>query len=176
VIIRPAVPGDAPSIAALHVRAWQVAYAGVIPAEYLMGMDVEARTPLRRKQIEELETPSAMLVAADDEGIGGFTMVGRYRCDPDERVGPEVGEVYGIYVHPARWSTRTGYALMQAAVAQLRETGFSDIRLWVLEENPRARRFYERFGYVTDGATKMFMVDRDGPHRAQAREVRYRLA
>lgn len=174
-IIRPAVPDDAPEIAALHVRAWQVAYAGVMPAEYLMTMDVEKRAAARRQRIEEIAPPSAMLVACDDEGVGGFTIVSGYRADPGEAVGPEVGEVCGIYVHPSRWSTGTGYVLMQAAVAKLRETGFTDIRLWVLEENPRARRFYERFGFIADGAAKMFTVDPGGPHQAQVPAVRYTL-
>jgi GNAT superfamily N-acetyltransferase len=176
VIIRPAEPDDAREITAVWVRAWQVAYAGVVPAEFLMAMDVESHVPYRRKRIAELAPPSAMLVACEDEGVVGFANVSGYRTDPGETVGPDVGEVCGIYVHPSRWSTGTGYALMEAAVAQLRKTGFTDVRLWVLDENPRARRFYERFGYVADGAAKMFTVDRDGPNEAEVREVRYRLA
>ena len=32
--------------------------------------------------------------------------------------------------------------------------GFRTMRLWVLRDNDRARRFYERAGYAPDGGTK----------------------
>ena len=33
--LRPAVPDDAMAVARVHVRAWQVAYRGSMPAQYL---------------------------------------------------------------------------------------------------------------------------------------------
>lgn len=58
---------------------------------------------------------------------------------------------------------------MDAAVDTLAELGFDAATLWVLEGNQRARRFYEKGGWSTDGATK---VD-DSPGFPIA-EVRYR--
>jgi RimJ/RimL family protein N-acetyltransferase len=43
--------------------------------------------------------------------------------------------------------------------------------LWVLEDNPRARRFYEAAGWSTDGRTK-----EDEFLDTRVREVRYRIA
>ena len=39
----------------------------------------------------------------------------------------------------------------EAAAAALAALGFEDIFLWVLEENARARRFYERAGFAAAG-------------------------
>jgi ribosomal protein S18 acetylase RimI-like enzyme len=36
---------------------------------------------------------------------------------------------------------------MHAAVEQLSADGYPEAVLWVLEDNPRARRFYEREGW-----------------------------
>jgi RimJ/RimL family protein N-acetyltransferase len=43
--------------------------------------------------------------------------------------------------------------------------------LWVLDDNPRARRFYEKHGWSPDGATKT------GRHLGvDTAEVRYRIS
>jgi len=36
-------------------------------------------------------------------------------------------------------------------VEPLRELGYSDIYVWVFEDNIRARSFYERYGFIFDG-------------------------
>jgi RimJ/RimL family protein N-acetyltransferase len=43
---------------------------------------------------------------------------------------------------------------MAAALAALRTSGFDSASLWVLEDNPRARRFYEREGWTWDGGRR----------------------
>ena len=44
-----------------------------------------------------------------------------------------------------------GGALFDRCVSELEEQGFERVILWVLEENSRARRFYERNGFVCTG-------------------------
>jgi GNAT superfamily N-acetyltransferase len=61
--------------------------------------------------------------------------------------------VYAIYVDPPSWGTGAGRALMDAAVAHLRGYGLTPVRLWALDGNERAARFYRRYGFVADGAT-----------------------
>ncbi len=36
----------------------------------------------------------------------------------------------------------------------MRELGYTDVILWVLEDNPRARRFYEAAGWTLDGTRR----------------------
>ena len=57
---------------------------------------------------------------------------------------------------------------MEQAERELR-TRYDEATLWVLEENPRARRFYERAGWRTDGERKA-----DERWGVRAPEVRYR--
>jgi hypothetical protein len=41
--IRPAISDDALPLARLHVAAWRAAYRGLVPDEFLDGLDVDAR-------------------------------------------------------------------------------------------------------------------------------------
>ena len=66
-----------------------------------------------------------------------------------------VAELYALYVRPAWWSTGTGRALMERVLARASGTGYLSITLWVLRDNRRARRFYERAGFAPDGATNV---------------------
>jgi GNAT superfamily N-acetyltransferase len=81
-----------------------------------------------------------------------------------------VAELYALYVHPAWWSTGTGRALMDQVLAKVSGAGYQSITLWVLEENARARRFYERAGFAPDDARHV-LDDLGG-----VTEIRYRRA
>ena len=69
--------------------------------------------------------------------------------------GGRVAELYALYVRPAWWSTGTGRALMERVLARTGAAGYQAITLWVLRDNERARRFYERAGFTPDGATNV---------------------
>jgi len=185
VTVRSATAADAHAIATVHVRTWQAAYDGLIPAEALAALDVDARAAVWTRVLHSLTPPGALLVATtgdaaetgDAAGAGevvGFASVGRYSPvgaagDPES---VDAGQVYAIYVSPGQWSTGAGHALMRASVDHLAAHGFGDIRLWVLDTNDRARRFYERFGYVTDGGEQL---DDGFAGIPPLREVRYAL-
>lgn len=47
---------------------------------------------------------------------------------------------------------RWGAALLEQAMEALAKQGFSQVFLWVLEENTRARGFYEHMGFQNSGA------------------------
>jgi hypothetical protein len=47
--VRSATTGDAEVIATVHVRSWQGAYVGLVPAEILDGLSVEERADMWRQ-------------------------------------------------------------------------------------------------------------------------------
>jgi GNAT superfamily N-acetyltransferase len=59
-----------------------------------------------------------------------------------------------LYVRPAAWGSGLADRLHEQAIEALRAAGVETARLWVLEENRRARRFYERHGWYADGSTR----------------------
>ena len=166
--VRRAGPGDAAGIAVVHVRSWQGAYQGLLPQEYLDGLDPADRVERWRHTLERAGWPAAgTVVAVADGQVGGFAHFGPTR-DADTG-GARVGEITAIYVLPEAWGTGLGRGLMTAALSHLAAAGYERAALWVLDSNARARRFYARAGWTADGTAKQ--EDIGG---AAVTEVRYR--
>jgi len=175
--IRTATLDDADSLAVIHIQTWQAAYAEILPAGYLAALDLAAWIARWRRNLAAHKPPARTFVAEDNGKIVGFASVGPYRAKDalGDVMEPGVGEVYAIYAHPDSWSTGAGRALMDAAIAHLAESGLPAIRLWVFADNPRARRFYERAGFVPDGTSEMDTIDPDGSYETTAEELRYAM-
>jgi GNAT superfamily N-acetyltransferase len=151
----------------VHVRSWQVAYQGHMPDAFLAALDIEERAEMWRRVTQTPE--KQVFVAEDADGeLAGFCALTPSR-DADARAG--TGEVVAIYVHPERWRNGHGRTLLAAALDQARTLHYSDVTLWVLEANHRARSFYESFDFALDGAEK----NDDHWGDFVIREVRYRL-
>ena len=168
-LIRRAVEADADAIAALHIRSWQSAYRGQLPDHFLDSLDHELgrRADFWRTHISMTPAAKHEIWAADLEAcVNGFVALGPAR-DTDAEA---TGELYAIYVNPDRWDQGLGSALLTHAAGRLTALGYSDAVLWVLESNIRARRFYERAGWTTDGRIKIDTL----PDNVELREVRYR--
>ncbi len=151
VTIRPAEPADAGPIAEVHVRSWQAAYRGELPADYLDGLSIDEREEMWRRILAEAEPASGVLVALDDDGrMIGFTGFGPSR---DDDAPPGTGEVRTIYLLPGWFGKGVGRELFALANQRLRELGYRRATLWVLATNQRSRRFYEKAGWAFDGTT-----------------------
>lgn len=150
--IRRARPEDAEVIAEIHVRSWKAAFSGLLPQDYLDALRPEDRRP---EWDEALRGPTwpLVLLAEEDLGIVGFVSLGPSR-DADAGAAA-VGEIRTIYLDPSAWGGGVGSALLGAAEAELSRAGFPMATLWVLETNAKARRFYERHGWATDGGSQM---------------------
>ncbi|HUN30809.1 MAG TPA: GNAT family N-acetyltransferase [Trebonia sp.] len=159
--IRDAIAPDVGAIETVRRASWQAAYRGLIEPVYLdratAGGSDPARLPAWRRTL--------VAVRDDAPAVVGYASFGPERVVQLYTAGPpgsiprfteagragQVGEVYAIYLDPAYWSTGTGRALMEAAIAGLTAAGYARAVLWVLEANARARRFYALAGWQPDG-------------------------
>jgi RimJ/RimL family protein N-acetyltransferase len=164
--LRRATGADATAVAAMHIHAWQVAYRGIVPDAHLDGLDVATRAARYDFDGAAPGAPETW-IAVDGDVVVGFVTVAPTR---DEDL-PGFGEVRAVYVDPDRWRSGAGSALLEQAELLLADAGFNEAHLWVLEDNARARRFYERAGWALDGARKVVEIG-DRP----LAEVRYRKA
>jgi GNAT superfamily N-acetyltransferase len=160
-VVRRAHAADARAIADVHVRTWQAAYRHAFPQEVLDGLSVDERENSWRERLEE---GYAAWVAETAEGIVGFAAAGPSRTERD------VGELYAIYVLPESWGGGAAHELMAAVDDWLVGEGYVTAMLWVLADNPRARRFYEREGWRAEGTRT------DTVRGTQVEEALYRLA
>lgn len=145
--IRQAWPDDASAVAGVYVRSWRVAFAGLVPQHYLDAMDPALEESEWKTRIAETRWPSSgVLVAETEAGIIGFTGFG-----PCQET-PAIAEIGTLYALPEVWGTGIGKQLMLATLTTLRKAEYTQATLWVLEDNERARRFYETAGWRPDGA------------------------
>jgi len=146
-VIRRARVQDAAALADINRRGWLFAYAHILPAETMReaGADLEARWA---DSLADMDDDREVWVAtdADDRAIG-FVSVGSSRHE-DAR--PGEGELRAIYLAPEVVGDGVGRELLACGERALARLGYEVAMLWVFEENERARRFYERNGWVAE--------------------------
>lgn len=144
--VRPPLPQDAPGIARAHWLAWREAYRGVMPDDYLDGRSEDRLAETWRIRLEMDEPEGVVAVGVSPSGeVLGFASGGPPR-DGDASL---AWELYAVNVVSAAYGTGLGHDLVAAV------TGGRPNHLWVLVDNPRARAFYAKEGYVADGAEKV---------------------
>lgn len=140
VTIRRATPDDADALGRLHVDVWDDAYTGLMDQSVLD--DRRANVAARIQRWREILTEhDRTLLAVGPDGLLGFAGAGPGR---DNDVDLDL-ELCALYVRAAWWGTGLGYALLEEAI------GDRAAYLWVLGNNARAIRFYERQGFRLDG-------------------------
>jgi GNAT superfamily N-acetyltransferase len=183
VVIRAGSAADAAQIAAVQREGWFAAYEGIISRAVIDRVTApddgaRVRQTYRTRPWQKLIVAEAAEAAgAAEPGIAGYASYGpevNVLTEPwphpvtDAGRDGQLAELYALYVRPAWWSTGTGRALMDRVLARTSRAGYQSIVLWVLRDNARARRFYQRAGFAPDGATNV--LDRLGG----VQEVRYR--
>ena len=144
VTIRPASVDDADAVGEVHVRAWQSAYRGVMPDDYLDGLQAQDHASRWRERLIASSSDGHLLVIVDDHRVVGFASLGPAR---DSDAACNLGQLYAINLDPAVWGRGLGRALLNVATDRLRELGYVEAVLWVVPDNPRARRLYESEGW-----------------------------
>jgi RimJ/RimL family protein N-acetyltransferase len=145
-IIREAQLTDAKQIAEIHVRSWQTAYAGLIPASQLERLSIKEREFVWKKRLMD-SNRALTLVFVEQMTVAGWATVGPARdddCHPSL-----VSELYGIYFSPGYWGRGCGTQLYQAIEKRL-TAATKEVVVWVLKGNARGRRFYEANGFLLE--------------------------
>ena len=161
--IRAGSAADAAEIRRVRRESWIAAYTGIVERGAIDRATAEP-PPGRPAPNPPPHVRTLVAVGGDDPGVIGFASFGPERAVVSASY-PAVpqpggstalpGELYALYVTPAWWSTGTGRALMGSALTALNAAGYPRVVLWVLADNARARRFYERAGFAHDGVTNI---------------------
>lgn len=147
VTIRDALSSDADAMGHLHVRAWQRAYRGVMPDEYLDDLRADERVDMWRSVIAQSDRPLPLVACLADQPVG-FAAYGAARSSVPT---PSCGQLYAMNLDPDHWGRGIGRLLLQQVTLALAEMGFEEAVLWVVPENVRARALYESDGWRADG-------------------------
>lgn len=130
--VRAAVDGDVPPIAQVWRSGWTDGHLGNVPDELVAARTGESFGPRAAERVD------GTMVAVVDGEIAGFVMV----------VDDEVEQVYVAAEHRG---TSVATTLLAEAERRVAAGGHDKVWLAVVAGNARARRFYERNGWIDHG-------------------------
>jgi ribosomal protein S18 acetylase RimI-like enzyme len=138
---------DAQMLASVHVTSWRETYAGILPDAMLAALSVERRAAMWDQTLREPASPGSTVVhLAELNGeFVGFGSCGAQRTENLKAKGFG-GEIGAIYVLQSFQRRGIGARLLRTMASDLLSRTFTAAGLWVLKDNPVARRFYERNG------------------------------
>lgn len=154
VTVRLAGLDDAEGFSRAYEASWDAALGAIAGRPLRDFSPFEERVERFRAAFAQLPPGAGAWVAERDGEIVGVAV----------RAG---SELRSLYVVPEAWGTGVAQALTHAALAAIAADGHPEATLWVVEDNARARRFYEREGWGLLDETRASQI---GPT-----EVRYRI-
>lgn len=137
--IREAIQSDCAGIGKVYCDSWKSAYQTLLPQRYLNSLTAENCSPNKVSAND--------IVLAEQEMVLGICHFSEAR-NGDEK---EWGEIVAIYLLPEIWGSGQGSELLRYSLAKLKKKGLKNICLWVLKDNIRARKFYEKNGFWISG-------------------------
>ncbi|MDO5400175.1 MAG: GNAT family N-acetyltransferase [Eubacteriales bacterium] len=140
--IRNATEQDAKSLAYIQTESWKSAFRGILSEGDLVKHTELDKTEAMYGQV--LQNPNIRVLLE--------TVSGKPHCmaawGPNRAVlGVQTAELICIHSLPDKWRQGYGSMMMDRILADMREAGFSEVMLWVFEQNQRARKFYEKHGF-----------------------------
>lgn len=139
------------SIAAVQVAAWRAAYKGIMPDDFLSGLDVQQKARAWERALQE-PGPGIAVVWECGQEVAGFCVYGPSRDSDASR--DTTGELVAINFHPRHWRRGFGTTMCQYVISEGKKRNWRELTLWVLKQNIPARRLYERAGFLPDGTEK----------------------
>lgn len=147
--IRHAEINDCSIMGAIHSESWKVAYKGIVPDPVLDNMSAEkSEKKFYNSFMQGVE--NNVIILNDDQAVG-FMCLGKCR---DDDLDNSFGEIWGIYLLPSFWEQGIGTKAINWGINYLKNRRYNKISLWVLENNIKARKFYEKLGFIHDGMIK----------------------
>lgn len=163
ITIRYATLDDIDSLALVYSQSYQAAFKGIIPDSFMEDVfSFEKRREGFKKEIPQ-GTPVNIIMLTDGKPVGILT----YGKSKDEDLKDSAVEILRIYLVPEYWGQNLGMVLMAWGLEEMRQKGYRRISLWVIEDNKRARKHYERMGFTHDGVSRIINVGKE------IRDLRY---
>ena len=135
----------APQASHIFAMSWKTGYRGIVPQAYLDSIPDDRWVKFLGNEGYENFREDWML--CDDDRYVAVSSV----CHARDAQYDGWGELMSIYVMPDAYRHGYGRVLFSFAMERLRAQGYRDAYLWVLEDNLRARCFYEAMGFRACG-------------------------
>ncbi|KAF4456485.1 gnat family acetyltransferase [Fusarium austroafricanum] len=151
VIIRRATIADAGRIAKLGAYVFTITFGHSVEPHELEAFLQEAYTEKAINKDLNDQNIDVIIATNEDNDFLGFAYLTRESSEPCVEDLEMTVELQRIYVDPSAHGSGVGKALEKRIEDMAREQGFKNLWLGVWEENPRALRAYEKWGYKQVG-------------------------
>jgi len=133
---------DVESISNVLASSWKTAYRGIVHDEYLDALKHDHWVEFVTKGL--IDGSIIMMIIEEDQEIIGVSVLG------------ETGKkreinLISFYLTPEKIGQGFGHIFYTAIETELKNRGYQDCVIDVLENNTRASRFYEAHGYIDTG-------------------------
>ena len=150
-LIRYANSNDAEALGKIHSQSSQEGYKGIIPDDVLYDVfSLERRTSRFISELSIGEPRTAIVF--EDDNPAGLISIGKCRYGNNDE---SWIEIWRVYIIREFWGSGAAKDLIEWGINEIKRTGIKNIELWVLEENMRARSFYEKIGFKHDNTSMM---------------------
>ena len=148
--LRPVRPGDEEALARIYCGSWRSGFAGMITDEVMNRYADYDRVRDRYTAIlKDMGSRRGYLISVDGKPhCMAFWDVSR------EADMPGYAELVCIHSLPDNWGKGCGTMMMERVIADVKAAGYKKMMIWMFEENTRALRLYEKFGFRRNGIKK----------------------
>lgn len=153
--IRPATTLDTREAAAVLGQGWRETYPGMFPDALIEERNSAAfLDALAQRWAEEISEGASYWLVVDADADGELVGLA-HACPTRGENPPTLLELQLLYLLKKVQGSGVADALLQYAV------GDADCCLWVVDANERAKRFYERHGFVWEGEEHVWQTARE---------------
>ena len=141
--------GDESVLAYIQTESWKAGFKGILDPDTLTKCTNINKATAMYKRLLTQNIGNGYILKVDDKPH----CIAWWDTARDKDM---VGYAELICIHSLSDNWRKGYGsnMMNTALTDIKNAGYSKVMLWVFEENIRARKFYEKHGFVTKGKIK----------------------
>lgn len=150
--IRPAVKNDLSALSQIQAESWKRAFSHLLSEDTLGKYTDPNRWEALLEQVLT-SAPDHFLIALKN-GIPCASLFWS-----KENASSHTAEIISLHSLPESWGHGIGRALLETAVSDISKQHCHTITLWVFAQNTRARKFYEKNGFVPAGKSRLSSYD-----------------
>lgn len=149
ITIKKANINDIQTLAEIHSVSLITALGGLFPEETVLEFFGLQRRLIGFAKEMKKGSPFNYLVYDDNEPIGVLTY------GPSRYIEVDVTaiELWRVYFLPGYWGKGAAKPAVDLILSEIKTRGYNRVILWAMEENLRARRFYEKYGFLRTDET-----------------------
>ena len=141
--------GDEEALAYIQTESWKAAFKDILQPEILERCTNIDRATMMYKELLENNIGNGYLLKVEGEPH----CIAYWDATREDDM-PGYAELICIHSLPNQWRKGYGSKMMEVVLQDISGAGYKNVMLWVFEENVRARKFYESFGFITKGKIK----------------------